>query len=104
MKELIDKWAAIDALKSTLPDEPPKSEFKQGFAVGIALGSLYIAAVPSEEPEQKTGRWINGKCNQCGEHAPFWPMASTYYRSNYCPNCGSYNGVRFERSNNPVCK
>lgn len=29
--------------------------------------------------EQKTGMWVNGKCNQCGEHAPFWQMASTYY-------------------------
>lgn len=38
----------------------------------------------------KHGRWtIDGKCSQCGHPAPFWAMASTYYRSNYCPNCGA---------------
>ena len=35
------------------------------------------------------GKWINGRCNKCGEHAPFWAMASTYYTSNFCPNCGA---------------
>ena len=42
--------------------------------------------------ERKHGRWINGKCNQCGEHAPYWPMASTYYRSNFCQTCGAIMG------------
>ena len=41
------------------------------------------------EPERKTGKWINGRCDQCGEHAPFWAMASTYYLSNFCQNCGA---------------
>ena len=35
------------------------------------------------------GKWISGKCSECGEHAPFWPMASTYYKSKFCPNCGA---------------
>ena len=35
------------------------------------------------------GKWILGKCNRCGEHAPFWSMATTYYESNFCPNCGA---------------
>ena len=38
---------------------------------------------------QKSGKWIKGKCSICGEHAPFWSMATTYYESNYCPNCGA---------------
>lgn len=37
----------------------------------------------------KHGRWVDGKCSRCGHHAPFWEMASTYYRSRYCPNCGA---------------
>lgn len=37
----------------------------------------------------KHGHWIDGKCSRCGHHAPFWAMASTYYRSRYCPNCGA---------------
>ena len=46
-----------------------------------------VASAPTIE--RKTGKWIRGKCDQCGAHAPFWPMASTYYESDYCPNCGS---------------
>lgn len=53
-------------------------------AIGIACEKEL-----SIEPERKTGRWIKGKCSNCGAHAPFWPMASTYYESDYCPNCGS---------------
>lgn len=37
----------------------------------------------------KHGRWTDGKCSQCGGDAPFWAMASTYYRSRYCPHCGA---------------
>lgn len=38
---------------------------------------------------EKVGQWINGKCNKCGTHAPYWAMASTYYCSEYCPKCGA---------------
>lgn len=41
------------------------------------------------EPERKRGKWINAKCSACGNLAPFWPMASTYYHTDYCPNCGA---------------
>lgn len=52
--------------------------------------SKYIEAIPAADVvERKTGKWIRGKCDQCGAHAPFWPMASTYYESDFCPNCGS---------------
>ena len=37
----------------------------------------------------KTAEWIDGKCNKCGTPAPFWAMSSTYYCSEYCPNCGA---------------
>lgn len=49
----------------------------------------YVKDAPSVEPERKTGKWVEGKCNRCGTHAPFWAMATTYYRSNYCPGCGA---------------
>jgi len=48
-----------------------------------------IMRFPSAQPEPKEGHWINGKCDLCGEHAPFWCMASTYHESNFCPNCGA---------------
>lgn len=48
-----------------------------------------IMRFPSAQPERKVGKWVNGACSQCGSHAPYWAMASTYYRSNFCPNCGA---------------
>lgn len=48
-----------------------------------------LRKLPSVEPERKTGKWIDGKCNKCGTHAPFWEMATTYYCSEYCPKCGA---------------
>ena len=48
-----------------------------------------LDTVPSVTPEQKRGKWINGYCSECGKHAPFWAMATTYYESSYCPNCGA---------------
>jgi transcription initiation factor IIE alpha subunit len=47
-----------------------------------------LSRVPAAVPV-KRGKWIEGKCNCCGEHAPYWSMATTYYKSNYCPNCGA---------------
>ena len=52
-----------------------------------------LSEVPSAQPEQsepKTGRWIEDdaemfvRCSECGE--------SNDYISDFCPNCGSYNG------------
>lgn len=48
-----------------------------------------LRKLPPVTPQPKTGRWIDGKCNRCGTHAPYWAMASTYYCSEYCPNCGA---------------
>ena len=35
------------------------------------------------------GRWVDGKCDNCGEHAPYWCLATTFHESNFCPNCGA---------------
>lgn len=55
--------------------------------------SLIIEVVdeqPTVDAEPvRHGKWVNGACNQCGSHAPYWAMAATYYRSNFCPNCGA---------------
>ena len=41
------------------------------------------------KPLPEIGRWVDGRCNRCGTHAPFWAMASGYYLSEYCPHCGA---------------
>ena len=49
----------------------------------------FLKWLNSEHVPQREGRWIDGKCNRCGTHAPYWAMASTYYLSEYCPHCGA---------------
>ena len=35
-------------------------------------------------------KWdANGRCTNCGGHAPFYSMASTYHESPYCFECGA---------------
>ena len=48
-----------------------------------------IEDMPTIQPERIKGHWVNGRCDKCNAHAPFWCMASTYYASNFCPNCGA---------------
>lgn len=36
--------------------------------------------------QQKTGRWKQGKCSECGGYAPNYP---SYIESKFCPNCGA---------------
>ena len=52
----------------------------------LAIGSLPAADVAPV----RHGRWDeNGRCTLCGGHAPFWAMASTYYKSPWCHECGA---------------
>lgn len=55
----------------------------------IALQEAIKLIPAADVVERKTGKWIDGKCDQCGAHAPFWSMASTYYESKFCPHCGA---------------
>ena len=53
-----------------------------------------LKALPSAQPERKTGRWIphededgehyGDKCSECGE----W-YVMPYGKTNFCPNCGA---------------
>ena len=57
------------------------------FIYGVAYGKIRFGRLQSAQ--RKSGKWIDGKCDQCGCHAPYWSMATTYYKSNYCPECGA---------------
>lgn len=48
-----------------------------------------IRKLPPVQLARSKGRWIGGYCSCCGQHAPYWSMASTYYESHYCQNCGA---------------
>ena len=50
-----------------------------------------IESAPAVDAEPvRHERWgENGRCTGCGNRAPFWCMASTYYTSPYCQHCGA---------------
>ena len=67
----------------------PYQTLKDSDTICIWLLRKNIEQIPSVTPKPKTGRWIDGKCNRCGTHAPYWAMASGYYLSEYCQHCGA---------------
>lgn len=81
---LIDK----DAILHDLENGVYPASMTYTLAVDIAKGLIEVATEISAVPVVR-GEWeINGYCSECRGRAPFWSMASTYYKSNYCPNCG----------------
>jgi hypothetical protein len=47
--------------------------------------------MPSVTPKQKTGKWIDGHCSECGCDAPAYIIDWKWQRdmnAKYCPNCG----------------
>lgn len=78
MDDLISGQAMIDAIFKSSVGKQLLNYHKDLIAI---LKNLQSA-------QQKNGKWIKGKCSECGEHAPYWSMSSTYYESKFCPNCG----------------
>ena len=96
----ISRQAAIYAMLQ-LQDEDIEAygcRIPEGFDGNRAVEEL--KALPSAEPERKTGKWIPWKayydkdhkswtdelkCSECG-----YQWGDEEY--NFCPNCGSYNG------------
>lgn len=81
-EDCVSRQAVLDLPKNT----------ERGFGGKILEQSInieYIKALPPVTPVEKVGKWIDGKCNRCGTHAPYWAMASTYYCSEYCTKCGA---------------
>ena len=85
MSDLIDRQAAIDG--KICIQRSNGVEIYDDYAVPVE----YLKQLPPAQPERIKGHWVNGRCDKCNEHAPFWAMASTYYASNFCSNCGSDN-------------
>ena len=86
MSDLISRQAAIDAAMEELDGGTPYDIPNK------------IMALPSTQPERKTGKWIdavipndNGGlpvqvCDQCNT---FFPLAYTGGGHRFCPNCGA---------------
>ena len=76
--------------KEYIEREEALSAIKQAFEKG-ERPSLYIKSIPAADVAPVVhAKWdANGRCTNCGGHAPFYSMASTYQESPYCFECGA---------------
>jgi hypothetical protein len=87
--DLISRMETVEHLRRVLDATVPITDYDSGYVDGVEFGISTVSTMPSVQPEPKEGHWVNGCCNKCGGHAPFWAMASTYYKSDFCPHCGA---------------
>lgn len=84
MDEYIKREHAVDAVLDVYCDTPDIDLSCEKFEAAI----LKIQA--ADVAPVRHARWgENGRCSNCGGHAPFWCMASTYYKSPWCQECGA---------------
>lgn len=95
-KQAIEKMPSADVVESDYKGKQLQAVYDHGYEDGYAVGVKVGEHRHTVEPKQ--GEWIEGRCSICGEHAPFWSMASNYYKSKYCHNCGSLmlNGMTMD--------
>ena len=84
MTEYIKREYAVDAVLDVYYDTPDIDLSGEKFEAAIRkIQAADVAPV-------RHARWDeNGRCSNCGGHAPFWCMASTYYKSPWCQECGA---------------
>lgn len=79
----MSKYIDADALKS----QKEYCEERHEYIVPVAK----IDWMPTADVAPVVhAKWdVNGHCTNCGGHAPFYCMTSTYYKSPYCFECGA---------------
>lgn len=72
-------------------DKCDREHANKHFIFGIESVIEFVEDLPAADVAPvRHGRWDeNGRCTLCGGHAPFWAMASTYYKSPWCHECGA---------------
>lgn len=91
MGDLISRSALLEKVRDRIFDKDGiKDDLDRQYHRGLlhAIKDVKLAPAVDAEPV-RYGQWNNGRCTGCGEHAPYWCMATTYHRSSYCPNCGA---------------
>ena len=91
MTEYIEREAISEEIRKYYYKNPPNFSYGEGFDRGLDRAQRAILDAPAADVAPvRHGRWDeNGRCTMCGGHAPFWCMASTYYKSQYCFECGA---------------
>ena len=49
--DLISRQAAIEAINKIFPADPMRDDYTQGITCGAALANIYVAQLPSAQPE-----------------------------------------------------
>lgn len=77
-KEFIEREALLDRYDAEHVGPPGRAR------------DLIATAPAADVVEVVHAKWDdNGRCTNCGGHAPYYSMASTYYASPYCFECGA---------------
>ena len=91
MAEYIERDAVHDLVRS-LTKYALASPGKTGHRITVDADDVNFGVdkIPSADVAPvRHAMWDeNGRCTNCGVHAPFWCMASTYYKSPWCHECG----------------
>ena len=96
MNDLISRQVAIDAIereKSLI--ERPITEIRW-FDLGLGKAQDVLSELPSAQPEQRTGKWMQDwygawVCSECKEPCASQVMGKP--RDRFCKWCGSRNEV-----------
>ena len=99
--DVISRQKAIDALCAACGKACDKSKFvynaPQDEQVILCPEHYSLCTLPSAQPKRgkwiKTARW--GRvyyCDQCRNYLDFDGVNAGRGSTNFCPNCGSYNG------------
>lgn len=83
-ERLIDAEAFLDFLRieeKIMEDEEITFDY---------IRSLIVSAPTTEAKPIVHAHWNDdGRCTNCGEHAPFLLWADTWHESKYCHGCGA---------------
>ena len=91
----MSEYIEVDAFKREMYHEAFETDtdmqrWDSGCWIRYKLFEEILKKQPTADVRENVhGKWVNGYCDQCGGHAPFWAMASTYYKSDFCPKCGA---------------
>lgn len=87
MAEYIKRADVITHLREC-EGTPPETAYTYPIFKAI---ECFVEEIPAADVAPVVhARWNdNGRCTNCGCHAPFWCMANTYHESPFCFECGA---------------